>query len=105
MRTTLRPAVVRVLTRYLVILMPHCFTPMGSHEPATSIGETHNCPDDGPMTALMSRLPIGCTYDDAPVRISLQPDETWKNKLSPNQYYVLRMVRRLHSKAYFMLLI
>lgn len=21
-----------------------------------------------------------------------QPDETWKNKLSPNQYYVLRMV-------------
>lgn len=24
--------------------------------------------------------------------IFLQPDEVWKNKLSPDQYYVLRMV-------------
>ena len=27
-------------------------------------------------------------------RMDAQPDETWKNKLSPDQYYVLRMVSR-----------
>lgn len=26
-----------------------------------------------------------------------KPDETWKNKLSPDQYYVLRMVSRTNE--------